>query len=57
MSDVFHELKFIVRFFADDTYLYSIHCGKDILDEIVSSAKKDGKSVKIVAYKDSESEV
>ena len=52
------KIKYVVRFFLHDQYLYSVHCDQLILDEILENAKNEGKSVKVLAYKsDSESEV
>lgn len=49
MSDL---VKYVVRFFnSDDSYLYSIHCSADILDEILEQGKSSGLKFKIVAYK------
>lgn len=51
-------IRYVVRFFSDNQYLYSIHCGHDILDTVIQDAKDSGYSVKVVAYNsDSESEV
>ena len=53
-------IKYVVRFFLDDKYLYSVHCDIDSLDDLLLDAKDRGKTVKILAYKnssDSESEV
>ena len=44
------ELKYVVRFFKDDQYLYSIHCDHEVLNEIVAKADADGQKIKIVAY-------
>lgn len=44
------ELKYVVRFFKDDQYLYSIHCDHEVLNEIVAKAEVDGQKIKIVAY-------
>lgn len=51
------EIKYVVRFFKDDQYLYSVHCDQEVLDEIVAKADADGQKVKIVAYKNDSSEV
>ncbi len=48
------DLKFVVRFFKDDLYLYSVHCDQSILDDLISKAKEDGQNVKVVAYKSDE---
>lgn len=50
------EIKYVIRFFKDDKYLYSVHCDDVVLSDIVEKAKCDGQTVKVVAYK-SESEV
>lgn len=50
-------IRYVVRFFLDDKYLYSIHCDVNTLDDLLLDAKDSGKTVKIVAYKsNSESE-
>lgn len=46
-------IKYVVRFFLDNKYLYSIHCDADSLDDLLLDAKDRGKTVKIVAYKSS----
>lgn len=48
------EIKYVVRFFKDDKYLYSIHCDENVLDDLISSAKEKGESVKVIAYKPDE---
>lgn len=51
-------IKYVVRFFLDDKYLYSVHCDADTLDDLLADAKENGKNVKVLAYKsNSESEV
>lgn len=51
-------IRYVVRFFNDDQYLYSVHCGQSVLDDLLAEAKNIGYTVKVVAYKsDSESEV
>ncbi len=51
-------IRYVVRFFNDDQYLYSVHCGQSVLDDLIAQAKDSGLNVKVVAYKsDSESEV
>lgn len=49
----FEDVKYVIRFFKDDKYLYSIHCSKECLDDLTEKAKQAGETVKIVAYKDS----
>lgn len=48
---------YVVRFFLDNKYLYSIHCSADTLDDLLLDAKDNGKTVKIVAYKRDSEEV
>ena len=48
------QLKYVVRYFKDDQYLYSVHCDELILDDLIMRAKDNGYNVKIVAYKDVE---
>lgn len=48
------EIKYVVRFFQDDQYLYSVHCDSLILDDVVKKAKDVGQNVKIIAYKSDE---
>lgn len=51
-------IKYVVRIFLDDKYLYSVHCDIDTIDELLADAKERGRNVKVVAYKSSsESEV
>ena len=51
-------IKYVVRFFLDDKYLYSVHCDIDSLDELLADARENGRNFKVVAYKSSsESEV
>lgn len=49
-----NDIRYVVRFFnADDSYLYSVHCSVDILDDILFEAKDSGLKFKVVAYRSS----
>ena len=51
------EIKYVVRFFINDQYLYSVHCDQEILDDVIKNAKENGQTVKVIAYKNDSSEV
>lgn len=44
-------IKYVVRFFLDEKYLYSVHCDVDAIDDLLADAKERGRTVKVVAYK------
>ena len=45
------QIKYVIRFFKDDMYHYSIHCSPEVLDDLLAKAKEDGLNVKVLAYK------
>lgn len=44
-------IKYVIRFFKDDMYLYSVHCSPDVLDELLEGAKEFGYEFKVLAYR------
>lgn len=51
------EIRYVVRYYSDGNYLYSVHCSARILDDLICKAKDIGHTVKVLAYEFDESEV
>lgn len=49
------DIKYVVRFYKNEKYLYSVHCSPDILDDILRGVDDPDIKTKVIAYK-SESE-
>lgn len=45
-----YELVYCVNQYSVDGYLYSVHCGIDVLDEVIRHAHENGYTVKVSAY-------
>lgn len=50
------EIMYVVRYYSDGNYLYSVHCSSRILDDLVNKARSNGHTVKVLAYEKVESE-
>ena len=44
------ELRYVVRFFKDSRYSYSVHCDQHVLDDLLEYGRNEGFTFKVIAY-------